>query len=298
MARIRAIDWLGLLQRGLNTAIDAVRRAFAGLDLTSLLRPVRWTGALLARLGGAINQIIARFTGLDIGAHLRAIDWLGLARRGLSAAIDAVRRAFAGIDLFDAGRKALQSFWNGLKALMGSMAGYVRRKIASIFTMPSWMKKWFGGSRSPAAQPPAQPQARAAGGSFGPGALLVGESGPELIYASRGGWVAHNDNLRRIIGLSRRAAASVAAVSLAGHMMLTPPRVFPASPSPEAMAAAPARGASATGGGRQVHITYAPQVTVQGEASPAAIREALDRHLDELLDRLERRRRERERLEF
>ena len=45
-------------------------------------------------------------------------------------------------------------------------------------------------------------------------------------------------------------------------------------------------------------VHYAPQVTVQGAAGAQDVQAALDAHLDRLLDMLERRQRERERLEF
>ncbi|MFT4015294.1 MAG: phage tail tape measure protein [Paracoccus sp. (in: a-proteobacteria)] len=68
----------------------------------------------------------------------------------------------------------------------------------------------------PAAVPgvtvPAVP-ARAQGGSFFPGALLVGERGPELRYESRGGFIAHHNALRGLVDLSQRAR------SLAGLVM-------------------------------------------------------------------------------
>ena len=271
-----------------------MRAAFAGLNLGTLLKPLQWSSIVLSQLGGTINQLIARFSGLDIGTLIRGVDWTGLLQRGLNAALQTVRAAFAGLNLFEAGVKALKSFWNGLKSVMSGLAGWVKRKMSSIFTLPSWAKGWFGGNKQPAAQP----QARASGGTFGRGPLLVGERGPELMYASRGGWVAHNDNLRRIIDLSRRAAASIAAVSVASHMALMPLQVEPATPSPAVTTTSAERQANRGTSGQQVQVHYAPQITVHGNADPDAIRLALGAHLDELLDMLERRQRERARLEF
>ncbi len=305
-ALIRGVDWTGLLQRGLNAALNAVRAAFAGLNLGSLLRPLQWSGIVLARLGGALNQLIAHFSGLDIGSFIRGVDWTGLLQRGLNASLTAVRNAFAGLNLFEAGVKALQSFWDGLKSVIGDIAKWAKEKLSNIFKLPKIklpsFSGWWGGNNAQKAQQ-ATAQARAAGGPFRAGPLLVGERGPELIYAARSGWVAHNDNLKRLIDLSRRAAASIAAVSLvttslATHMALTPPRIEPASPPARLIAAGGSGQQVARAGGQQVTVHYAPQVTVQGAAGAQDVQAALDAHLDRLLDALERRQRERERLEF
>lgn len=53
-------------------------------------------------------------------------------------------------------------------------------------------------------RPPGVP-ARAQGGTFAPGPVLVGERGPELRYESRGGFIANHNALRGLIALSARA---------------------------------------------------------------------------------------------
>ncbi len=203
-------------------------------------------------------------------------------------AIERLRQAFADIDLMDAGRKALQSFWDGMKSIMKSLAAWAKNKLASIFSLPSWARGWFGGTQQKAAEV----QKRASGGPFGRGPLLVGERGPELIYPARSGWVAHNDNLKRLASLSRRAAASIAAAGLATHMVATQPRIIPAGP-PSA-----ATSIREQGGGMRMEVHYAPQITVQGNADPAQLRAVLDAHLEDLLERLERRKAENDRLVF
>lgn len=74
--------------------------------------------------------------------------------------------------------------------------------------------------------------ARAQGGTFFPGALLVGERGPELRYESRGGFIAHNNALRGLVDLSQRAQ------SLAGLVMGSGPAPeFGGTPVPVPVAA-------------------------------------------------------------
>jgi uncharacterized protein YoxC len=76
----------------------------------------------------------------------------------------------------------------------------------------------------PPGHPLHRPQARALGGIFNKGALLVGEHGPELRYESRGGYVAHNRATERLAALASKAkagfsAATQSAVQSAGQVV-------------------------------------------------------------------------------
>ena len=255
---------------------------------------VAWFSTLPARVQGYWESLKAWLSSpFDPFPELRqqVAEIIGVIRRMPQQAMHAIerlRQAFADIDLMDAGRKALQSFWDGMKSIMKSLAAWAKNKLASIFSLPSWARGWFGGTQQKAAEV----QKRASGGPFGRGPLLVGERGPELIYPARSGWVAHNDNLKRLASLSRRAAASIAAAGLATHMVATQPRIIPAGP-PSA-----ATSIREQGGGMRMEVHYAPQITVQGNADPAQLRAVLDAHLEDLLERLERRKAENDRLVF
>lgn len=61
---------------------------------------------------------------------------------------------------------------------------------------------------------PGPVQEQATGGSFSPGWLLTGEQGPELEYRSRGGYIAHNAALMRMVAMSERLAANLDRVPL------------------------------------------------------------------------------------
>ena len=258
----------------------------------NLRQRVQGVITMLAALPQQAMQALAQLRGwlinLDIGQMIRAIDWRTVLLFTLPGAINALLRAFTGIDLMDAGIKALQSFWDGMKLIMKSLAAWAKNKLASIFSLPSWARGWFGGSQQKASEV----QKRASGGPYRRGPLLVGERGPELIYPARSGWVAHNDNLKRLASLSRRAAAGIAAAGLATHMVATQPRIVPAGP-PSA-----ATSIREQGGGMRMEVHYAPQITVQGNADPAQLRAVLDAHLEDLLERLERRKAENDRLVF
>lgn len=80
---------------------------------------------------------------------------------------------------------------------------------------PGWLKWLMGREDAPVAAP-GDVQARAAGGPFGAGPLLVGERGPELYFPDRSGFIA---TTRQLQGLHRAAqgvrAAGLAALSTA-----------------------------------------------------------------------------------
>ena len=244
---------------------------------------IDWPAALeMAR--GALTRLQAAVSDFDIGRRL-AVARGALA--SLGGFLSRLAAAFAG----------------GFAATFGAL-GQVSERLAAIFSIrwpqpPAWLRrawKWATG----AAKAPAQAlQARAAGGPFGPGPLLVGERGPELMYASRAGFVAHNDNLQRIVDLSRRAAASLAGASVAAHMALMPPAIEPATPPASApMAASADKSRPGVHAAPAVRVHYAPQITVHGNTDAQAIKVALDQHLDDLVEAIERRAQERERLKF
>lgn len=107
--------------------------------------------------------------------------------------------AFYAMDLAGAGIAMITSLRDGALSVVGAMVDAIKVKLEAI--VPSWMQSawaWVSGGAE-------DPQARATGGAFSAGALLVGERGPELRYASEGGYIAHHGALQRMVGLASRA---------------------------------------------------------------------------------------------
>ncbi|MGG9999756.1 phage tail tape measure protein [Pseudovibrio ascidiaceicola] len=73
-------------------------------------------------------------------------------------------------------------------------------------------------------------QARASGGSYRSGPLLVGERGPELKYANEGGYIAHNDNLKRMVRMSDRIRRAARIGAVAGAIAAPMSSVAAAAP--------------------------------------------------------------------
>ncbi|AZB63854.1 phage tail tape measure protein [Cereibacter sphaeroides] len=99
------------------------------------------------------------------------------------------------------GAEIIQSLWDGMKSVFDRLVAWVGERTSAMFQplrdAKSWVGSWF--SDGPAAPPaadgaapaPAAPvPARAVGGYFGKGPVLVGEKGPELRFENRAGFIA------------------------------------------------------------------------------------------------------------
>ncbi|MEM1077466.1 MAG: phage tail tape measure protein [Pseudomonadota bacterium] len=117
---------------------------------------------------------------------------------------DKIVEAFYAMDLVGAGVAMIQSLRDGALSVVGSMVEAIEAKLEAV--VPDWMQSAWrfvsGGEDEPV-------QARASGGIFGPGPVLVGERGPEFGYATQGGYIAHNGALQRMVSLASRAQSIV-----------------------------------------------------------------------------------------
>ncbi len=95
-------------------------------------------------------------------------------------------------------------------------------------------------------------QKRASGGSYRAGPLLVGERGPELKYASEGGYIAHNDNLKRMLRMSDRIR-SAARIGMVAGAMAAPVSAVAAAPILPSMPAA--SGSLQQGPAKKIELT-------------------------------------------
>jgi hypothetical protein len=133
----------------------------------------------------------------------------------------------------------IEDAWQGVKDSLGAVIewigakfDWVLQKIQPVLDALKWVKDKgsaalgaFGGPSGPApgsaenpyppGHPMYRPQARAVGGSFKSGSLLVGERGPERIFASASGYVANNRATERIASLASGARANIEAAASA-----------------------------------------------------------------------------------
>ncbi len=250
-----------------------------------LIKPLGWDKYIKTGLKSAWDWVEQESkAGWDKVRNMDALDWAKLAMKGLPNIINRIVEKFTGIDLFDAGAKALSSLWDGMKSIWKSFKGWLDRTTAKI--RDAFSDAAPGISAGAAARGASMPQSgraaaisaarqkKAAGGWLMASVpTLVGERGPELIYPSRAGWVAHNDNLRRLARLA--TAASVA----------TP--LFYSPPSP-AVVTSTSIGASM---GREAIVNRTVQVTVAAGAiqihvadmGAEAIADELGRRLGDVL---------------
>ncbi|GHG11321.1 phage tail tape measure protein [Paracoccus aerius] len=115
--------------------------------------------------------------------------------------------------LLTIGSEMIQKLWDGMEA---KFSGLLERVKAMADEISGPWRSILSGGRSD--QPdlgtynPATgtfEQAKAVGGHMrGRVPTLVGERGPEIVYPSRAGWVAHANQAKRLADLSRRARPS------------------------------------------------------------------------------------------
>lgn len=158
-----------------------------GAPLMTVAKGLTAIGVALAAnpIGAAMTAIglaaVTIYTNWDkIRGKLEPIfNWLGSAAESITQKFEALMRVFESVR--DFGRKTVSRIGDAIGA----------------------------GVRSTNSQPRVQP--RASGGRFVPGALLVGEEGPELRYETQGGYIADAAATRRMLSApeASRGPASV-----------------------------------------------------------------------------------------
>ena len=238
-------DKLGVtddIVRGWNMARDALQ---AVLNAIGNAFNTAWTSFIKPVIDGlfSISGVGAVWEGIKTAIGT-VLDWLSAKFAEVWAIIEPVIDALKWAQ--DKGAQAI--------AALNIQGAQVQGPISS--------GPYTGGATGPVLPPVAVPgvtvPARAQGGSFPAGPVLVGERGPELRYESRGGFIANHNALRGMIAMSERvkalarsgASAAFDAVSIA------------ASPVP---ALAPA-GAAA----RQVNFAPHYNIAINGSGLDAA----------------------------
>ncbi len=235
---LTGFDWSSLLSlEGLSAAWSGITR-FAGQWfglLWDALSPLSWFGLVKSEDLGTAWEKVTAFVG-DVASKvwdvIKFIAWVDYV--GLTTLIDAWEAVVTWLadratSLWDdittidwhalIGLEALAEAWQGVTAFFS--------KIDWKSILPSWnwediipfydlgQRLFFGDktttpgvgeARRPNADfiGPMPPQARASGGWFKPGWLLTGEQGPELRYATEGGFIAHNRALRGMLDMASR----------------------------------------------------------------------------------------------
>lgn len=227
----------GLAGLGLGAAASGALRL--GGVFAALLTPINWVrGALVAlRIALISTGIGAAVVGLAMAGTWIYNNWSGLkeffagfgetfmASLGparplvegiVSAATDLWDKVTELVGPIDASAEKWRAWGEAAGAAVGGVVEKLRQVVdflkdnkitRSISSMRESVSGWFGGDKSE------KLQKRASGGSFGPGPLLTGERGPELRYASRSGYIAHNRALQNMARLSQRARLAGAAAA-------------------------------------------------------------------------------------
>ena len=178
--RLRPVfDWLGEKLDFMQPVLSAANNAF---------------GLLGNALGGVVDAVGAFFgSGLFSQEVLTEED---KARISQSTAdmTNRILDGFGGLvtGLYQAGANAIQALWDGMKSIFDSLLAWVNEKVSAL-TAPltgiaNRVRGMFGSGSASGEE--GSPPARAGGGPISRGSTyMVGEKGPELITASRSGYV-------------------------------------------------------------------------------------------------------------
>ncbi|SDR07411.1 phage tail tape measure protein [Pseudovibrio sp. Tun.PSC04-5.I4] len=208
-------------------------------------------------------------TGFDWKSFISDIDWVNILLFGLPGAVNEVVKAFTGIDLFEMGASAIKSLWNGMSSMVGQMVADIKASMTGM--LPDWATEYLGIGGG-ADKSGGKVQARASGGSYRSGPLLVGERGPELKYSSQSGYIAHNDNLKRMVRMSDRIRRVARIGAVAGAIAAPMPSVAAAQVLPEM--SAQAGPAAAAGSGITVSVQIG-NITANDNDIEARIQQAI-----------------------
>lgn len=204
-------------------ALPAVAVAIKAIGAALIANPI---GAAVTAIALAATLVITNWDKIR-PALQPIIDWLGGAFTTVwEGAIEPV------IDGLVGAGDAIVAAWDGVKAGLGAVLDWmgekfdaVLRKIQPVIDALTWIRDkgaagigavgdLFGANDGPSGGSSDRLQARAVGGSFAPGAVLVGERGPELRFENRAGFIATNrqlggmaDMAERIQGAAVRGAA-------------------------------------------------------------------------------------------
>jgi len=227
LARLRPLRWSSLIPR---------------LAWSAFIPPLRWGGGLIPRIPWA--ALAGR---LSWGMLVRPLVWSARFIPVIGWAALAGQLAW---DLLIKPLKWDKYLMSGLKSAWARVKAFFSRQTITINAdarIRARRGPRTGGTMQGIGTVPSGGRKRAGGGLLAPSIpTLVGERGPELIYPTRRGWVAHNENVRR---LARMAAAA----SIAAPLYYAPP----APPAAASTATTPAVATTAAAT-RTVQITVAP----------------------------------------
>ncbi|MEI4262776.1 phage tail tape measure protein [Roseovarius sp. D0-M9] len=187
-------------------------------------------GVFTGDMGRAVDGLKTAWGGV-VGWYTGLFEAMGDgARWTYNNVIKPVTDAMGVTENIEAGWRSLKETLGGILEWIGAKFDWVLEKIKPVVDALRWVGSkagdamgalGIGGPSGPApgsadnpyppGHPMHKPQARATGGSFRAGPLLVGEGGRELRFENRSGFIANNRATERIAALASSARSNVAA---------------------------------------------------------------------------------------
>ena len=250
----------GKIDGYIRTAANAVRSIAGGMFNREILTATE-AAAITARVNALVLRIVAYIAGLPAKV-------VALAHH-----------------LYNAGLALVQSLWDGAKAKFAefitwvqSIPGKIRDAIGNInlaslitggtpsVSVPVTVQS--GGTKYESDGYGGFKQAKATGGFMRAVPTLVGERGPEMIYPSRAGWVAHAQQVSRMADVSQRLPQAQQALQMADVSRRLPQARSMPSPARQSASARP------------VNVTFG-SINIQGgtSASPRQLADEFGRQV-------------------
>lgn len=287
----------------LSGAISEMSSAIGNWAKESVIDLATMLGFDSASVSAAIDQTItsAKAIGSSIASTVMEIpsmigDWMGdifTMNRYSETAKASFRQAGvdAGQAMVDAVKAAINNLISWFKSLPGRIVAAIGKiDLTSLIKWPS-MPSWLGGSSKKSDG--AAVQKRASGGAFGRGPLLVGEKGPELEYSNRSGFIAHNNQLKNMVSMSRKIRRYAAASAITAGVAAAPVAGVAAEPILPALNAAEAKASASKNINVSVTVPIgnvtASDSNIEARIQTAvnqAVNDAVEQAMSRLSDRL------------
>jgi|GEM_PF-2883677 len=184
-------------------------------DMLALLQEIEATPATLPEIKDPETLVEAARAAEDLAQQYPVLTAAAQETQAVvSASMSQMISDLQTTSLVSEGQRLMQSLAQGIRSQRDTVTAAVEDITRSIQNaLPKSAHLQIAATAGPALAGQ-KVQARARGGSFNAGWLLTGEEGPELRYASKGGFIAHHRALRGMLDMAGQARRLVTGLDL------------------------------------------------------------------------------------
>jgi len=184
-------------------------------DMLALLQEIEASPATLPELKDPETLVEAARAAEDLAQQYPVLTIAAQETQAVvSASMSQMISDLQTTSLVSEGQRLMQSLAQGIRSQRDAVTAAVEDITRSIQNaLPKSAHLQIAATAGPALAGQ-KVQARARGGSFNAGWLLTGEEGPELRYASKGGFIAHHRALRGMLDMAGQARRLITGLDL------------------------------------------------------------------------------------